>query len=53
MSDQEKLMDPTGWEGVQIDHPPFFKTWGRFYSFVLGELIFLIILFYWFRMVFE
>jgi hypothetical protein len=53
MSEREELMDPSGQEGMQSEPPPLFKTWGRFYSFVLGELVLLIILFYWFRMVFE
>jgi len=28
--------------------PPFFKSWKQIYLFVLGNLIILIILFYWF-----
>ncbi|UCH65555.1 MAG: hypothetical protein JSW63_00015 [Ignavibacterium sp.] len=33
--------------------PPFFKTWKRLYSLVLGQLVLLIILFYIFTKVFE
>ena len=36
----------------QQEAPAVFKTWGRFYLFVLGLMIFLIILFYLFTRAF-
>lgn len=32
---------------------PLFKTWNRLYLFVIGELIVLILLFYWFSRYFS
>ena len=29
------------------DKPPFFKTWQGMYALVLGNLLFMILIFYW------
>ncbi|MFD1188155.1 hypothetical protein [Pontibacter rugosus] len=36
-----------------IDKPPFFKTWAGMYKLVLGNLVFLIILFYIITKIYE
>ena len=36
-----------------LETPPFGKSWNRLYSIVLGELIILILFFYFFTKVFE
>jgi hypothetical protein len=35
------------------DSPPIFKTWGRLYALVFFNLVFLVILFYFFTKAFE
>lgn len=40
-------------EPPREEPPPFGKTWNRLYAIVLGELVLLILLFYWFRKTFE
>jgi hypothetical protein len=35
------------------DLPPFFKKWNYLYAFVIGHLIYLILLFYLFTKAFE
>jgi len=37
----------------KIEKPPFFKSWKGWYFLVIGNLTFLIILFYLFTKVFE
>jgi len=37
----------------QEDLPPFFKSWNQLYGFVIGQLLFLIVAFYFFTKIFE
>jgi hypothetical protein len=37
---------------TQNEAPPFFRSWNAWYALVLGFLVFLIILFYWFSISF-
>ena len=38
---------------LKDESPPLFKTWKGWYALVLGNLIFLIVLFYLFTKIFE
>jgi hypothetical protein len=40
-------------KNIDIEPPPIFKTWKRFYGAVAGNLVFLLILFYIFTRIFE
>ncbi len=40
-------------EAENTEKPPFFKEWKSWYILVIGELILLIILFYWFTNAFS
>jgi len=38
---------------LQEERPPIFRTWRRLYLAVLGNLVFLIVLFYFLTMIFD
>ncbi len=43
----------TGNSKLLEEHPPFLKTWHKLYSFVVAELVVLIIVFYAFMKLFS
>lgn len=46
--------EPKTWNSEQYtETPPLLHTWFQVYAFVLGELAFLIVVFYLFRKAFE
>ncbi len=44
MKNQEQ---PAENDEVKNDPPPFLKSWKQLYAIVIGELVILIVLFYW------
>lgn len=54
-TEQEKAYAAYDRKSVEkdVDPPPFFKSWGRLYAFVIGFFVLLVILFYLFTKWFE
>jgi len=51
--DQHPLTPSPSPRGKSGDAPPFGGSWNRLYAIVLGELVLLVFLFWWFTKAFE